>query len=320
MLIYSDKLLLPFESFVTRENLDFLRNSLEKYFKPHGKDSFWEKALFNMPSPSNPEAVFSEDVVRVSSSSKVNQGRLVRSLKMLMPWRKGPFHLFGLDIDAEWRSELKWRRLIEHIAPLHNRKVLDVGCGNGYYLFRILGEGAKYVVGIDPTRLFFYQFRALQQLFPKNNAFYLPLRSEQLPSFNSFDTVFSMGVLYHRRSAIEHLRELISFLRPGGELILETLIVPGDASTVLVPHHRYASMANVWSIPSSAAAETWLTNLGMSNVRTVDTTRTGFHEQRKTQWMQFQSLDDFLDPNDKDLTIEKYPAPTRAILLATKPF
>ena len=236
-----------------------------------------------------------------------------------MPWRKGPFHFLGIDIDAEWRSNLKWQRLVRHIAPLKDRTVLDIGCGNGYYLFRMLGEGARYALGVDPTRLFYYQFRALQKLFPANSAFYLPLRSEQLPEFNSFDSVFSMGVLYHRRSAEEHLRELIGFLRPGGELILETLIIPGDSSKVLFPIDRYASMANVWSIPSSAAIETWLQALGMKEVRTVDITQTSIHEQRRTEWMQFLSLEDFLDPTNTDLTIEQYPAPTRAILLSTKP-
>ena len=314
-----DKLFLPCPPLITEENFHSLKVSLENHFKPHGKDLFWEKALLNIPTLSNSDAIFLEDVVKVSGSDPVNDNQLRNSLKELMPWRKGPFHLLGIDIDAEWRSDLKWQRLVRHIAPLKDRKVLDIGCGNGYYLFRMLGEGARYALGVDPTRLFYYQFRALQKLFPANSAFYLPLRSEQLPEFNSFDSVFSMGVLYHRRSAEEHLRELIGFLQPGGELILETLIVPGDSSKVLFPIDRYASMANVWSIPSSAAIETWLQALGMKEVRTVDITQTSIHEQRRTEWMQFLSLEDFLDPTNTDLTIEQYPAPTRAILLSTKP-
>ena len=314
-----DKLFLPRPPLITEENFHSLKVSLKNHFKPHGKDLFWEKALLNIPTLSNSDAIFLEDVVKVSGSDPINDNQLRNSLKALMPWRKGPFHLLGIDIDAEWRSDLKWQRLVRHIAPLKDRKVLDIGCGNGYYLFRMLGEGARYALGVDPTRLFYYQFRALQKLFPANSAFYLPLRSEQLPEFNSFDSVFSMGVLYHRRSAEEHLRELIGFLRPGGELILETLIVPGDSSKVLFPIDRYASMANVWSIPSSAAIETWLQALGMKEVRTVDITQTSIHEQRRTEWMQFLSLEDFLDPTNTDLTIEQYPAPTRAILLSTKP-
>ena len=33
-----------------------------------------------------------------------------------------------------------------------------------------------------------------------------------------FDTVFSMGVIYHRRDPEKHIRDLLKFLRPGGEL------------------------------------------------------------------------------------------------------
>ena len=314
-----DKLFIPRPPLITEEHFHSITISLENHFKPHGKDLFWEKALLNIPTLSDSDAIFSDDVVQVTSGNRVNDEYLRNALKDLMPWRKGPFHLLGVHIDAEWRSDLKWQRLVRHIAPLKDRKVLDIGCGNGYYLFRSLGEGARYALGVDPTRLFYYQFRALQKLFPTNKALYLPLRSEQLPKFNSFDSVFSMGVLYHRRSAEEHLRELIGFLRPGGELILETLIVPGDSSKVLMPRDRYASMANVWSIPSSAATEAWLQALGMKDVRTVDITQTSIHEQRRTEWMQFQSLEDFLDPTNTDLTIEQYPAPTRAILLSTKP-
>nr|WP_169730591.1 DUF1698 domain-containing protein [Carnimonas nigrificans] len=41
-------------------------------------------------------------------------------------------------------------------------------------------------------------------------------------------------------------------------------------------------------------------------------------EQRSTEWMTFQSLKDFLDPEDQHKTIEGYPAPRRALLVATR--
>ncbi|MCK5843119.1 MAG: DUF1698 domain-containing protein, partial [Victivallales bacterium] len=72
---------------------------------------------------------------------------LERVLKKLHPWRKGPFNLFGVEIDAEWRSNLKWNRLSDGISPLKGKLVLDLGCGNGYYGLRMIGEGAERVVG-----------------------------------------------------------------------------------------------------------------------------------------------------------------------------
>ena len=55
-----------------------------------------------------------------------------------------------------------------------------------------------------------------------------------------------MGVLYHRRSPIDHLLELKGCLQTGGELVLETLVIDGGLGEVLVPENRYAKMRNVW--------------------------------------------------------------------------
>ena len=147
----------------------------------------------------------------------------------------------------------------------------------------------------------------------------MPLKSEQLPAFEYFDTVFSLGVLYHRRAPAEHLAELMGFLRPGGELALESLVIPGAGDAELVPAARYAQMANVWSIPTTGRLESWLQRAGFIEVRTVDVNQTSTREQRHTEWMAFQSLADFLDPHNPDLTIEGYPAPRRAVLVATRP-
>ena len=298
---------------------DAIRSALNLHFKPHGDSANWEKVLSKIPCIDDSNACFTADAVHVTTHRRIDTDHLEQQLKRLMPWRKGPWHLLGVDIDAEWRSHWKWQRLHTHITPLQQRRVLDIGCGNGYYLFRMLGEGARLALGVDPAQLFLYQFLGVQKLVPSNNAFVLPLQSANLPPFNYFDTVFSMGVLYHRRSPMDHLAELFSFLRPGGELVLETLVVPGDELTSLVPPDRYAKMINVWFLPGIPALELWLHRIGFINVRVVDTCRTTTEEQRKTTWMTFESLKDFLHPEDPTRTIEGFPAPARAILIATKP-
>lgn len=261
------------------------------------------------------------DGIRIGSVAELDreQADYAEALKAFQPWRKGPWELFGVHIDTEWRSDWKWSRIRPHLTPLKGRRVLDVGCGNGYHLFRMLGEGASLALGADPTRLYLYQFELIRRHLPEVPAWLLPLRSEQLPPFNCFDTVFSLGILYHRRSPIDHLTELLGFLRPGGELVLETLIVEGDEGQILVPQGRYAKMANVWFIPSTDALENWLTKTGFADPRTVDLNQTSIEEQRATKWMTFQSLADFLDPNDPNLTVEGLPAPRRATIIARKP-
>ena len=135
----------------------------------------------------------------------------------------------------------------------------------------------------------------------------------------AFDTVFSMGVLYHRRSPFDHLLELRDALRPGGELVLETLVIEGEKGMVLVPRGRYARMRNVWFLPSVAELEHWLLRAGFVAPRCIDVTVTTMAEQRSTAWMQFESLAQCLQAEDITRTIEGYPAPRRAILLAHKP-
>ncbi len=237
------------------------------------------------------------------------------------PWRKGPMHLGGIDIDTEWRSDWKWDRLKDHTSSLEGRAVLDIGCGNGYYLYRMLGAGAKLAIGIDPFLLFVIQFWATKHFAPKDlPAWVLPLGWEDLPEeLPHFDTIFSMGVLYHRRNPDQFLRQLQNYVRPGGELVLETLVIEGKKGEVLVPEGRYAKMRNVWYIPSVATLVDALTQSGWENVRCIDVTPTSTDEQRSTDWMTFESLSDFLDPNDASKTIEGYPAPVRAVVIANKP-
>ena len=287
----------------------------------HGDYAKWSKIVDFLPDLHADEIDLKSAVKsdRTSSLSEGEKQRIIHHLKQLMPWRKGPYHLFGIHVDCEWRSDFKWDRILPHLAPLQGRTILDVGCGSGYHMWRMVGEGAKMVVGIDPTELFLCQFEAVRKLLNNDRrANLIPLGIEQMQPLAAFDTVFSMGVLYHRKSPLDHLSQLKNQLVKGGELVLETLVVDGDVNTVLVPTDRYAKMKNVYFIPSVAALINWLEKVGFTNVRCVDVATTTLEEQRKTDWLENESLIDFLDPNDHSKTIEGYQAPKRAVILANK--
>lgn len=242
------------------------------------------------------------------------------SLLQLAPWRKGPFDVGGIQIDAEWRSDLKWARLSDAVAPLAGRNVLDVGCGNGYYALRLHEEGANAVLGIDPTLLYVMQFLAVTYASEPLPVKVLPLRMHELPDApRVFDTTFSMGVLYHQRSPIDHLRQLRGTLRPGGQLILETIFVPGDESCARTPADRYARMKNVWLLPTVSELTTWLQRTGYRDIELINESVTTSEEQRATEWMSFESLAEALDPNDSSKTVEGWPAPRRVIMTASAP-
>ena len=317
----------PFFEHIKRTELKkwelHFRDALETSFTPekHGDFERWSSALAELPALEDSQIDFNQSAIRAEPGSPLSEDQkeaLKASLLKLHPWRKGPFSIAGIDMDTEWRSDWKWDRVQPHISPLKHRKILDVGCGSGYHMWRMCGQEPSLVVGIDPSLLFMLQFHAIQHFVGQQPAYYLPLGIENMPEkMRVFDTVFSMGVLYHRRSPMDHLIELRELLKPGGELVLETLVIDGGKGEVLVPSGRYARMSNVWFLPSPDTMMLWLEKCGFNNVRMVDCAPTALDEQRTTEWMTFQSLKDYLDPEDTNKTIEGYPAPIRAVFIAT---
>lgn len=240
---------------------------------------------------------------------------LIQSLCAFKPWRKGPYQVGNIELDSEWRGDMKWDRITPFIGSLQGKTVLDVGCGNGYFSYRMSLAGADFVLGLEPFLLFNYQFYAIQALLEnKPKLAVLPLRLEEIPVNIKFDTVFSMGVLYHQKSPIDHLKQLKQHLTPNGKLILETLVVPGELGYSLLPKDRYAQMRNVWFLPSIATMVSYLTRCGYKNIDCVDINQTSTTEQHRSEWLgeDCASLVNFLDPDDLNKTIEGYPAPRRA--------
>ena len=297
-----------------------LSNTIDQFLieNPHGRSPTWLNTLQQLPCLKPSKYRLNQGCIQVSTDEPFDRHQLKNALMSFYPWRKGPYDIHGIVIDAEWRCDRKWQRLVKKIKPLKNQAVLDVGCGNGYYLWRMLGEGAQCAIGVDPMRLFVAQFKAIQHFIgPSLPAFIVPTGLEQLADQPAFNTVFSMGVLYHRKNPMGHIKQLKSQLLPGGQLIIETLIIQG--STSLKPDNRYANMKNVYIIPTIAKLVKWLQAAQMINIQLIDVTATTPQEQRQTQWMPFQSLTNFLDTKDPNKTIEGYQAPVRAIIIAQKP-
>ena len=284
----------------------------------HGDLSRWLEAIDEIPDESvNHDAgqALLDCGAPVLGLATEDSERLNQSLFALHPWRKGPLSLGGIQIDTEWRSDWKWDRIAPHL-DLKGQEVLDIGCGNGYFGLRMLGAGADMVVGIDPTMVFVMQWLAMQKLAPGLKNFVLPMGVEHLPADSDrFDTVFSMGVLYHRRDPLQHLQQLKQLTRPGGHILLETLVLEGNDTEVLVPEGRYARMRNVHAIPSLRSLESWLGQVGLSDMQVLDVSRTTVDEQRSTDWMTFESLQESLDKQASSLTVEGHPAPIRAAIL-----
>ena len=231
--------------------------------------------------------------------------------KMLIPWRKGPFKINDLFIDSEWRSYIKWNTLIPHL-DLEDKDILDVGGNNGYYAFRMLEFNPKSIEIFDPSPLFNLQFEFINS-FIKSDIKYKLLGVEHIPYYEKkFDVIFCMGVLYHRRDPIEMLKELKAGLKKEGEVILDTLIIEGNEEMALSPM-RYAKMKNIYFIPTLKALYNWIERAKFKDIEFIGKRYTTTNEQRKTEWIEGESLENFLNKNQTK-TIEGYEPPLRVYL------
>jgi tRNA (mo5U34)-methyltransferase len=283
---------------------------------PHGDLEKWRTALAALPATQHSVAL--NGSAPELGNVALDQEALRDTLMKLHPWRKGPLRLGGVEIDTEWRSDWKWERVVPHIT-LSGHRVLDIGSGNGYFGLRMLGAGADCVIGIDPTILFVMQWLACHHFSGEIPNYVLPLGIEDLPDIPvDLDTVFSMGVLYHRKDPAHHLKRIHSLLKKGGTMVLETLVLPNSSEEgVLIPEGRYARMRNVWAIPGIKRLLNWVTRAGFRSAEAVNVTPTTTLEQRTTQWMRFDSLEQATDPRDRSTTVEGLPAPVRAIVIAS---
>jgi len=265
---------------------------------------------------------FSGDVVRIGSAADLEPGeqhQVEAVLRGFMPWRKGPFSIFGIDIDAEWRSERKWNRIVPVLPDLKGKIIADIGCNNGYYMFRMAAYQPELVLGFEPYVQHYYTFKTLNAFAAQSRLRTELLGIEHLHLFpHCFDVIFCLGILYHRPSPVEALRDLHGALKPGGLLIVESQAIPGDEPVALFPDNTYAKVPGTWFVPTAACLRNWMTRTGFQGVELFCDHAMSSTEQRPTAWMTFESYQDFIDKHNPARTIEGYPAPRRVFFKATK--
>ncbi|MGB3224494.1 MAG: tRNA 5-methoxyuridine(34)/uridine 5-oxyacetic acid(34) synthase CmoB [Desulforhopalus sp.] len=245
--------------------------------------------------------------------------QITEQLKAFMPWRKGPFSVFGVNIDAEWRSERKWQRLLPELPDLTDKVIADIGCNNGYYMFRMSQSQPRFVLGFEPSVQHYYCFKALNAMAGRQDLDIDLLGVEHLSLFNDcFDVVFLMGIIYHRPSPIDTLRDILSALKSGGTLIVESQAIPGESPFALFPEETYAKVPGTYFVPTGNCLCNWMKKAGFVDINLFCTHPMSSTEQRQTDWMTFESYNDFIDPANQQLTVEGYPAPYRVFIKGRK--
>lgn len=261
---------------------------------------------------------FKSDVVRIGRREDLSRNEYDQVYKVLrgfMPWRKGPYNVFGVDIDAEWRSCRKWDRVVPRLPDFEGKIVADIGSSNGYYMFRMVPRKPAAVIGFEPYLQHYFTFRTLNRFAGITNLHMELLGLEHLGLFaNSFDVVFLMGILYHRISPVESLKVVKKSMKKGASLIVESQAIPGSEPVALFPESRYAKVPGTYFVPTAVCLKNWMLRAGFVDVEIFCSHPMNSKEQRRTEWMEFESYADFIDPDNPSLTIEGYPAPVRVFL------
>jgi ubiquinone/menaquinone biosynthesis C-methylase UbiE len=103
--------------------------------------------------------------------------------------------------------------IIDFTRINENSTVMDVGCGTGRWT-KYIAPKVKYVEAVDPSEAIFSAAALLKE---QKNVRITQASTDNLPfADNSFDFVFSIGVLHHIPDTRQAMLDCVKKVRPGG--------------------------------------------------------------------------------------------------------
>jgi len=156
-------------------------------------------------------------------------------IKQLGPW----FHdlningfstkeVTGVKGDLDAIKEARLFSLLE--SNLRGKRVLDIGCNAGRFLFMCESRGAK-VVGVEPWTNPYYRQLEFAKVVKKSVATTINNKFENLEDDEiGFDIILALGVVYHSENPILFLRKIRKNLKDGGYAVIEMCGSPSDVA------------------------------------------------------------------------------------------
>ena len=308
-------------------NLDAVLAARETALNKINRLGSWDKVRENLellPMPQNGISTknLNSNFITIGTTEDLTEPQhknLDKTLRSLIPWRVGPYSLFGHEINTEWNSKYKWERIVPLLGNLESKRIADIGCNNGYFMMRMLEQDPHFILGVDPVIRCMYQFFLLQRYLQSSKLAFEPIGIDDMSLFpNVFHLVICMGVIYHQKDPLKSLRAIYESLLTKGRIVLESMVIPGEEAIALCPPERYTKMRNAYFIPTAECMRSWLTRVGFEEVEIVSVVPTEENEQKRTEYSPDESLEDFLDKDDPSKTVEGYPAPLRALVIGHK--
>jgi tRNA (mo5U34)-methyltransferase len=311
----------PFKDIIHLPEIQKIIQDRASYLERRDCPAYWQ-ALKNQPQITAKYRSSKDGVIHMGRASELSAAELRKvasQLNTFISWRKGPFSIFDIYIDSEWQSNLKWDRILPYLDSLEDKIICDVGCNNGYYMFRMAEHRPKLVLGLDPIHRYKFVFQYLNNFAGESNLFMELLGLEQLHLFPGFfDTIFLMGIVYHHRNPLEVLSQAWKALKPHGQLIVDSMGIPGAEPHALFPGRRYTKAPGIWFLPTQSCLKNWLDRTGFKSIKCIYNEELKASEQRRTAWSPHESLSEFLDPMDQSKTVEGFPRPRRIYFVARK--
>lgn len=130
-------------------------------------------------------------------------------------YKKGTKEFFESVLKRRFTEECEWMDEIVHFERFRGKKVLEIGCGAGYDAYQFCHHGALYT-GIDLTpdnpliakkHLSYFNY----------DATFLEMDVEELNLQDTYDFVFSFGVLHHTPNIVQALKNIRCVLKNNGE-------------------------------------------------------------------------------------------------------
>jgi SAM-dependent methyltransferase len=189
---------------------------------------------------------------------------------------------------------LEWPILCNLVGDVSNERVLDLGCGFGWFGRWASGAGAKFVHGIDVSSKMLERAKELSGEMKGLTFSIDDLETVRLPE-SGYDLVYSSLAFHYVKNLKRLIQEVHKSLIPGGRFVfsVEHPIYTAPKDTPSFRHSEKSENSYIWPLDSYAEEGTrvvnWLADGLVKEHRKVETfvtclLETGFVLDALKEW------------------------------------
>jgi SAM-dependent methyltransferase len=151
---------------------------------------------------------------------------------------------------------------------LSEARILDVGCGVGYFSRFFVGKGCS-VVATDARPDLVAEAKAR---VPEARVYLADVERDPLSAFGTFDIVLAYGVIYHLENPLAGLRNMASVCR--GKLLIESIVCDSESPALVLADETLSysqALRGIGTRPSPTYLIFALNRIGFKHIYTGKT-------------------------------------------------